>query len=99
MSAARPRLAFRGQRLGHGASGRCCSGRQPGCPTPRQALMRDVRRSIPHSWDVTDTVASYMCLLSDITASDPHDRVLPTRNALRREIERLRAWMLAEAAD
>ena len=58
--------------------------------------MANVRRSIPHAWDVTDTVASYMCLLADITNGDPHDRALPTRAALRREIERLRAWMHTE---
>jgi len=58
--------------------------------------MRNVRRSIPSSWDVTDMVASYMCVLSDLTANDPDDRALPTRNALKREIECLRAWMLAE---
>ncbi len=61
--------------------------------------MREVRRSIPHSWDVTDTVASYMCILGDITEHDSHDRALATRNALKREIERLRTWMLAETAN
>jgi hypothetical protein len=68
-------------------------------PYPGRSLMREVRRSIPHSWDLTDQVASYMCLLGDITEHDSHDRALPTRNALRREIERLRAWMLAETVD
>ena len=66
---------------------------------PRRALMPIMRRSIPHSWDVTDTVASLVCLVGDITENDPHDRHLPIRNALKSEIERLRAWMLTDTTD
>jgi hypothetical protein len=61
--------------------------------------MRNVRRAVPNNWDVSAQVASLMCILSDVSANDAHDRHLPVRNALRREITRLRARMLSEPVE
>ena len=52
-------------------------------------------RSYPAAVDVPDLIASFSRILGDVVEHDTHDRDLPVRIALSREIDFLRAGILA----
>lgn len=58
--------------------------------------MRDVVRRAAPAVGLDDLVACLARILGDITETDHHDRHLPVRKALHREVSYLRAGLIAE---